>query len=591
MMQPPSIKWAYEFVKRCTELKKLNPTLLEASRIRAILKSNVEPLLIMLRGMISSGIFDENLIFQLDETSCLVKSAHKVKKVVESSRIFIPLKKEPPILHLTILFIVTAAGNYLHPQLLFPEDIDLSSVEKWKFPNIDIKHTKKGWMEKKCFEDIMNEVLMKEVNRIRKETGEVKKKALIILDGHSSRNNFKLWEDLRNKGVEAVILPAHTSHILQPLDLGTNGEFKRALEKTMPFPKKGEMKTKLTMFIRCLYSCMHKAMSPELIRDGFFKAGITSSNIGHVLERCLSTLPPSVKETLPSTRFSVSGRCIITPKFLSEWEQHERKKMEREEKRKTREKSLSTKLESEKERDSDSSTCGMDDGIGQVLTVNLEESSEEGSDEGEEEKENEKKEGEGKIIEIAKQENAEKRADETYEKDKEGKETTEEKGEKGSEGKTDIEAAVIFSGCATDESQIAPIALGKDSNIELRRRSKLMKKVGNNFSRKSNLPSLRKEKEPSSRMKFASSCGGKTRICGSGEESELSTLSILKRNYSKKNLEARIVRGRERIADSCFRKQNPRFFDGYFTYFDGSDEEKKEIKGRKRLQREEEGEF
>jgi len=54
---------------------------------------------------------------------------------------------------------------------------------------------------------------------------------LLVQDGHSSHVSIELIEMARENGVCLLCLPAHTSHILQPLDVGVFKSFKSSFNK------------------------------------------------------------------------------------------------------------------------------------------------------------------------------------------------------------------------------------------------------------------------------------------------------------------------------------------------------------------------
>ena len=54
---------------------------------------------------------------------------------------------------------------------------------------------------------------------------------LLIQDGHSSHVSIELIEMARANNVVLLCLPPHTSHILQPLDVGVVEAFKASLVK------------------------------------------------------------------------------------------------------------------------------------------------------------------------------------------------------------------------------------------------------------------------------------------------------------------------------------------------------------------------
>ena len=49
---------------------------------------------------------------------------------------------------------------------------------------------------------------------------------LLIFDGHSSHITIDVIEYARSNGLHLLCLPSHTSHILQPLDVGVFKSFK-----------------------------------------------------------------------------------------------------------------------------------------------------------------------------------------------------------------------------------------------------------------------------------------------------------------------------------------------------------------------------
>jgi len=55
--------------------------------------------------------------------------------------------------------------------------------------------------------------------------------AVLVVDGHSSRYNPSTLRYLRRNFIHLLVIPAHSSHILQPLDLTLNRLVKDAYKK------------------------------------------------------------------------------------------------------------------------------------------------------------------------------------------------------------------------------------------------------------------------------------------------------------------------------------------------------------------------
>lgn len=52
---------------------------------------------------------------------------------------------------------------------------------------------------------------------------------LLIMDGHSSHITANIITFCMDKSIDILVLPSHTSHVLQPLDVGVFSPLKRAL--------------------------------------------------------------------------------------------------------------------------------------------------------------------------------------------------------------------------------------------------------------------------------------------------------------------------------------------------------------------------
>lgn len=88
-------------------------------------------------------------------------------------------------------------------------------------------------MDQNTFAKIMCDVFIPHVKRVR-ETVEGNKHAALIVDGHISRYCLPCLEMFIQHDMDLVILPAHTSHVAQPLDLGLNHHIKSRFREEFP---------------------------------------------------------------------------------------------------------------------------------------------------------------------------------------------------------------------------------------------------------------------------------------------------------------------------------------------------------------------
>ena len=102
---------------------------------------------------------------------------------------------------------------------------------------------------------------------------------LLLLDGHKSHVSIGLVEWAKSHNIILFILPAHTSHILQPMDVGCYGPFQRMYNaECHKFTRQSSCT--ITRYDICelaskIYS---RALSSENLQSAFKKAGIFPFN-------------------------------------------------------------------------------------------------------------------------------------------------------------------------------------------------------------------------------------------------------------------------------------------------------------------------
>lgn len=92
--------------------------------------------------------------------------------------------------------------------------------------------SKSGWMEADNFLDWFSSMFVAAADHLLR-TGPV----ILLVDGHHSHLSLSLVKTAREKGVHLFCLPPHTTHILQPLDVGVYGPVKQAWKKILKVHK------------------------------------------------------------------------------------------------------------------------------------------------------------------------------------------------------------------------------------------------------------------------------------------------------------------------------------------------------------------
>jgi len=86
-----------------------------------------------------------------------------------------------------------------------------------------------GWINKSTF-DSWCKWFVSKTNSIRNKL-KLEENAILILDGHNSRENPDAIKYLKENKVTLVILPSNSTHVLQPLDVSIFSPFKNYLTK------------------------------------------------------------------------------------------------------------------------------------------------------------------------------------------------------------------------------------------------------------------------------------------------------------------------------------------------------------------------
>ena len=103
---------------------------------------------------------------------------------------------------------------------------------------------------------------------------------LLILDGHNSHVTLEVVHKCREVGLDLVTLPSHTSHRLQPLDVGVFTPFKRYFKRyrdvwSVSNKGKGASKQTLAMWMS---RALERALTKSNITAGFRTTGIHPLN-------------------------------------------------------------------------------------------------------------------------------------------------------------------------------------------------------------------------------------------------------------------------------------------------------------------------
>jgi hypothetical protein len=217
-------------------------------------------------------------VFNCDETGVtIVFKPNKVIAELGKRNVYAVSAAERGKTH-TVLSCVSAAGFIVPPMIIYPRKTCVpDKLKDGAFPNTLFKNSESGWINSELFVEWFNEMT-------------------------------------RENGVCLLCLPAHTSHIFQPLDVGVFKSFKSNFNKSCSnYMKQNPGRVITTEILASMVGqAFPSSFTPVNILSGFRKTGIYLFNPSSVNDRQLA---PSMAVTNISSPV-VADQTIALPKEL-----------------------------------------------------------------------------------------------------------------------------------------------------------------------------------------------------------------------------------------------------------------------------------
>jgi hypothetical protein len=131
---------------------------------------------------------------------------------------------------------------------------------------------------------------------------------LLILDGHESHHSTDFERYCQDHKIITLCMPAHASHLLQPLDVGCFGPLKQAYGREIEHLIRCSVThISKTGFFSAFYAAFKATFTESNIRGGFRGAGLAPFNPENVISKLdvqLRTPTPSEEAAKPSTTWT-----------------------------------------------------------------------------------------------------------------------------------------------------------------------------------------------------------------------------------------------------------------------------------------------
>ncbi|KAJ8321017.1 hypothetical protein KUTeg_002604 [Tegillarca granosa] len=285
-----TMKWFYNFIRRWPEIHIRKPSSLSELHAKSTSPECINNYFTELDKILTKYDLKDkpHLIYNVDEKGIntggtkppnIVTSKEKVAQVVTSER----------SQTITVLGCGNAAGANIPPFLVFPEKRMLPELLTGATPGCDGTVSETGYSNSDIFNSYIKNHFLKYV-----QGRDPSQTILLLYDGHRSHISLSLIQWARKNNIILFVLPPHTSHLLQPMDVGCFGPFEAIYQQSAHKFMRQNIGRSITRYDVCALACKvyNHALCPENIRSAFRKSGIYPLSADVVDSSC--TMPSLV---------------------------------------------------------------------------------------------------------------------------------------------------------------------------------------------------------------------------------------------------------------------------------------------------------
>ena len=272
-----SSNWFYGFIDRWPNLKRVKPQKLSIYRAKSASREVLDKYYKELASVLTSNNLHDKpgQIYNVDETG--ISSEHNPPKVICHKNTIPQCITSSRGSTVTIIAAGNALGNSIPPYYVFAGARWNVDFLKDACPGSDGEMSKTGWSNTDVFHNYITKHFAKYVNLSKEKSAAP---TLILYDGHKSHISLTLTEWAKKYNVVLFVLPPHTSHITQPLDVAVFGPFKAMYNSECQAYMKRNPGLSVTKYeVAHLTSTPYlRALSAENLISAFRKTGIHPFN-------------------------------------------------------------------------------------------------------------------------------------------------------------------------------------------------------------------------------------------------------------------------------------------------------------------------
>ena len=327
VLKPPSRSWARNFGKS-NPVKYRRERQIEDSRNKQSTAENVKKWFEEIWQPTISGV-DHRFIFNFDEFGSGQSKRKLLVTAPSKARLACTNIAEFPD-HITGISTISVSGGSLGHFIIVPRRTmqHLPAVFS-EYRDIHIIGDDTGYMNKSIYSKFIDFVIER-IEQRRREYN-YSGKVVLLADNHSTRANPDELRKLVAAGIEQATLPPHTTHVMQPVDLGVVSAFRAQFGKirveTPPnFFSQNHTSKRERHFLTLLYitcEAMTRIATPATITASWQNSKLMEENVDLLLEKDILTAA-SLAETRgvdldmgPRRRIAVNGAVLTHERIIA----------------------------------------------------------------------------------------------------------------------------------------------------------------------------------------------------------------------------------------------------------------------------------
>ena len=285
-----SVTWPKRFCKRHPDLKMKKTTGLEKAHAKALNRHAVNGFFDMLTEVIEKyGILPENL-YNMDEKGLQLGIGARATAMINRDQKTAYSVEDGNRELVTVIETICADGSILHPSVIF-QGVRRNSEwgrnnpcnarfvlfqhersRPYKLVN-SISISPNGWTD----QELGIAWLRNDFNPATqdKAAGHYR---LLILDGHNSHCTFSFCNYAADNKIIIICLPSHTTHALQPCDVGAFGPLAQSWKRVVTLASQSLIAIKKDNLLFHYHTACIEALKPTTIQSAFRKTGIWPVN-------------------------------------------------------------------------------------------------------------------------------------------------------------------------------------------------------------------------------------------------------------------------------------------------------------------------